>query len=256
MGSSADKLAAAYVERFGRQHWREFLALIGGFWQAVGAALERLGLDWRAVDLYQDGLPLCGREREIVTKAAATGSQNYQLLLELMSRGAGLVGTEDPKLLLKELRDVQAGVASPVARAERTPPYGSRPCVSRTSCPRVSRASRPRASSSSSSSSAAASVSSSFQNGSENTAAKEEETTEGKMPSPRAGETPATPAAHEETLTQRDAFIARRIGQTLVPGRTGVLFIGMMHHVESFLPKDIVVRRLDTQAPPGKGQPH
>jgi hypothetical protein len=54
-------------------------------------------------------------------------------------------------------------------------------------------------------------------------------------------------------LPKRDAYIARRIGQTLQPGRTGVLFIGMMHHVESYLPADIVVRRLDAGDGPAEG---
>ena len=49
---------------------------------------------------------------------------------------------------------------------------------------------------------------------------------------------------YREMLSKRDAYIGRRIGHSLQPGRTGLLFLGMMHNVESFLPEDMVVRRL------------
>ena len=52
------------------------------------------------------------------------------------------------------------------------------------------------------------------------------------------------PSPQGQTMARRDAYIGRRIDQSLRPGRTGVLFLGMMHNVESFLPADMVVRRL------------
>lgn len=173
----AHGLEAAYVERLGRRHWDEYLALVAGFWPAVRAGLEELDLDYREADLYQDGLPLCGRELEIVQEAAAGGSENHQLLLDLVARGATLVGTEDPNLLLEEYHHVKAALTNAPAAA-------------------------------------------------------------GPLE-------PARQAARaNEMLSKRDAFIGRRIGHSLRPGRTGVLFLGMMHKVEVFLPSDIVVRRL------------
>jgi hypothetical protein len=174
MGSSGEGLEAAYVERFGRRHWDEYLHLVQGFWQSVRDGLDQPGLDYHQVDLYQDGLPVCGKEEEIVRKAAAMGSQNHQLLLDLVGRGATLVGTEDPLLLLEEYHSVQAAL----------------------------------------------------------------------FRGPGAACAPDEVARHEETLSRRDAYIARRIDQTLRPGRTGVLLLGMMHNVESFLPADVVTRRL------------
>ena len=44
-----------------------------------------------------------------------------------------------------------------------------------------------------------------------------------------------------ERLEKRDNFIARRIDETLKPGETGILFIGMLHKVNTRLPKDIQV---------------
>jgi hypothetical protein len=183
MGTMAEDLEAAYVERFGRRHWDEYLALLDDFWQTVRAEMERLRLDYHRVDLYQDGLPVCGRELEIVEKAAALGSENHQLLLDLAARGATLMGTEDPNLLLEEYRNVKAALAEGVGKVR--------------SAPRIS------------------------------------------PPSPKG-----------QTVAKRDAYIGQRIGQSLRPGRTGILFLGMMHNVESFLPADIVVRHL---VPPVRG---
>ena len=49
----------------------------------------------------------------------APGSANHQLLLDLTQRGASLVGTEDPQLLLREyqLQRQQLGAATPAGQA-------------------------------------------------------------------------------------------------------------------------------------------
>jgi len=177
MGSMAEGLAAAIIDRFGRRHWDEYLALLDGFWQAVRAEIEALDLGYQQVDLYQDGLPVCGKELDLVKKATAAGSENHQLLLDLVARGATLMGTEDPKLLLDEYRDVKIALKDGL----------------------------------------------------------------GETSSPQQ---PVGVSRHKETLSKRDAYIGRRIGESLRPGRTGILFLGMMHDVEPFLPMDIVVMRL------------
>ena len=41
-----------------------------------------------------------------------------------------------------------------------------------------------------------------------------------------------------------DAYIARRIAETLPPGGVGLLFIGQAHSVVPHLPADIAVRQL------------
>ena len=45
---------------------------------------------------------MCGKEEHIVRELAGAGSLNHQLVLELMGKGAVLVGTEDPQLLIRE----------------------------------------------------------------------------------------------------------------------------------------------------------
>ena len=62
-----------------------------------------------------------------------------------------------------------------------------------------------------------------------------------------AGQGPGPPAAaarltlSESLLQRRDQFIAQRINDTLQPGETGLLFLGMLHAVERYLPRDIEV---------------
>ncbi len=48
----------------------------------------------------------------------------------------------------------------------------------------------------------------------------------------------------DKLLKERDAFIAKRITQTLANGETGILFIGAYHDVIPNLPEDIEVREV------------
>ncbi len=43
----------------------------------------------------------------------------------------------------------------------------------------------------------------------------------------------------QELIDARDGYIARRIDETLKPGEAGLLFIGMLHHVDKMLNADI-----------------
>jgi hypothetical protein len=178
MGSLREGLEAVYVEQFGRRRWQEHLALIDKFWRSVRTGLDELDLDYRRVDLYQDGLPVCGKELEIVRETAARGSENYQLLMDLISRGATLIGTEEVKLLLEEYRSLKEGLATKLSDDRSAKGIGS------------------------------------------------------------------DAARAAEILAARDAYIGRRIAETLVPGRTGILFMGMMHKVDAYLPGDILITRL------------
>ncbi len=102
MGSLLEKVKQEYVQRYGSAKWEEHLKSIDEVWTGIRRMIEALDLPYTTVRLYQDGLPDCGREAEIVKEVAAQGSKNHQLLLELMERGAMLMGTEDPELLLQE----------------------------------------------------------------------------------------------------------------------------------------------------------
>jgi hypothetical protein len=92
------------------------------FWSATRQAVEQLEQDWSGVNVYQDGLP--DSLPALVDKVVSMGpGQNYELLRWLIERGATVLGTEDPSLLLEEHRLLKAindapGQAGGKARAE------------------------------------------------------------------------------------------------------------------------------------------
>lgn len=108
MGSFAPAYAAAFIARYGQSKWTERSAEFDAIWRVIADAIGALRLDMKRVKLYQDSLPICGREGELVTELATKGSRNHQLLESLVQAGATLVGTESPALLLDEYKLLQS----------------------------------------------------------------------------------------------------------------------------------------------------
>lgn len=148
----------------------------------IRAKLLLRDLQWERVRIYQDGLTVSGKEMEIARDVAAKGSKNYQLILELVEKGAKLMATESPELLFREYAHIQR-IAEAQAEGERE------------------EAKRRYA------------------------------------------------AESAEILRARDAFIARRIAETLEEGEVGILFLGMMHEVDRLLPEGIQVEFLIDRLP-------
>jgi hypothetical protein len=180
MGSQAEALERAHVQRHGRGEWARSRRLIDEVWEGLRKRLLALDLDYRTMRIYQDGLPVCGRELDIVREVAQGGSRNYALILELLERGAMLEGTESPGLLRQEYERVRCALTKESAPT-------------------------------------------------------------------RTGELRARES--ERILHQRDEFIARRVDESLKEGEVGILFIGLMHRVDRFLPADIEVQYLIHRLP-------
>lgn len=104
MGSFSESLKKEFLSRYGARKWQEHIRGIEGFWDLVTQRVLSFPLNFRRVRVYQDGLPCCSHELAIVREVAAKGSKNHQLLLQLVGRGAIVMGTEDPELLLEEHR--------------------------------------------------------------------------------------------------------------------------------------------------------
>jgi hypothetical protein len=102
MGRFSGELTQATLRRAGQRGLHRKLQAIDQVWADIRNAIEDLDLPFDRVRVYQDGLPVCGREAEIAAELARAGSVNHQLLLLLKSRGAVLMGTEAPELLLRE----------------------------------------------------------------------------------------------------------------------------------------------------------
>ncbi len=77
-------------------------AVVKYFWTTTENAINGFSLDYSKVKIYQDSLPVCGKESDIVDDTAKTGSPNYLLIQALRSKGATIIGTESPELLLEE----------------------------------------------------------------------------------------------------------------------------------------------------------
>ncbi len=124
LGSLAESVRARYLEHFGPAAWKHREHAVERLWSAIRTAIDALGLDYARVRVYQDGLPVCGKEEQIVRELAGAGSLNHQLVLELVGKGAALVGTEDPGLLIREYqlqRRLMDPAAAPASAASPSP---------------------------------------------------------------------------------------------------------------------------------------
>lgn len=102
MGALGKTVQHISTRRLGRRGWKRNANRINQMWVRIGRAIQRLELCYTEVRLYQDGLPVCGRELEIARELAEAGSRNHGLLLQLVDKGATLMGTESPELLVEE----------------------------------------------------------------------------------------------------------------------------------------------------------
>ena len=174
MGTLARSVRRLTTQKLNRQAWKRNEDVIRGLWEEIRRAVEGWKLPWKHVRLYQDGLPRCGREAEIVADLARAGSPNHQLLLSLMKKGAALMGTESPDLVLEEYRIAQQILAA-------------------------------------------------------------EDPKEATRLHARHD------ARRRSLLARRDQYIARRLNESLLAGETGLLFLGVLHSLDSRLAKDIAV---------------
>lgn len=107
MGSMAGPLKNQYIQQFGIVKWREHIRTVEDMWKGIRQRIGALRLDYKKVKIYQDGLPLCGKELEIMEDVARLGSHNYAIILELVKKGADLIGTEDAGLLVEEYNSIK-----------------------------------------------------------------------------------------------------------------------------------------------------
>jgi hypothetical protein len=112
MGALSESILQATMQKVGKKGLARKMDVIERIWTEIERAIDRLTLSYEKVRLYQDSLPVCGREAEIVKELAQTGSRNHQLLLRLTNKGATIMGTESLELLLEEYNLVKQILAS------------------------------------------------------------------------------------------------------------------------------------------------
>jgi hypothetical protein len=172
MGTLGSSVSRAKVSAFGQRRVEQAAAGVQKLWDRIETIVSKLA---------DNGLPVCGREREIVAELAEAGSRNHGLLLKLQARGAVLMGTESPELLVEEYQVALAKFA----------------------------------------------------------------------PGAAAGAGKHRDRLRHDLIDRRDRYVAERINSTLLPGETGILFMGMLHKIARWLDRGIsVVYPL----PPGGGK--
>jgi hypothetical protein len=110
--------------RMGEEVFQQRQSVINAAWDRVEMWASTLEPSLARCKLYQDGLPLCGKEEQIVRDLAAKGSRNHRLLLRLIERGATLLGTESPELLVSEYELAKA-IVSPNADRKALEPVAA-----------------------------------------------------------------------------------------------------------------------------------
>ena len=104
MGDLGPSVRDSYLKKMGLQAWRRKKLMIERYWNELAKAVNNLNLPFPNTKIYQDGLPFSedGREIALVETLASAGSLNHRLVKQLIDKGAALIGTESPELLIKE----------------------------------------------------------------------------------------------------------------------------------------------------------
>lgn len=121
LGSQKDLAVRASLRMGGRRALERKTQAIKDLWTRIEHFVESLELPWEKVRVYQDALPVSGREQEIVTELARGGSLNHHLILRLSERGATIMGTESPGLLLAEYEAAKKALESGGRRVAASP---------------------------------------------------------------------------------------------------------------------------------------
>jgi hypothetical protein len=120
MGGLSESVRRATLRKFGLRGLKSKETLVDKIWMEVEQIIKGLDLSYETVRIYQDGLPVCGREIEIVTDLAKSQSRNYRLLLSLREKGATIMGTESVDLLKEEYKHVKdISISENVSKLEK-----------------------------------------------------------------------------------------------------------------------------------------
>jgi len=103
LGSIANHVDKRGIAGFGEEFWKRHRETISGFWDSISD--YSANLEVKDLRIYQDGLVADGEVgKKIVEEGVKAGSKNYEIIDDLIKRGAILVQTEDFPLV-KEERD-------------------------------------------------------------------------------------------------------------------------------------------------------
>ena len=103
LGSIANHVDKRGIAVFGEEFWKKHRETISGFWDSIVKYFTNLEV--KDFKIYQDGMVADAEVgQKIVEEGVKSGSKNYEIIDDLLKKGAVLVKTED-FALVKEERD-------------------------------------------------------------------------------------------------------------------------------------------------------
>lgn len=103
LGSIANHVDKRGIAVFGEEFWKKHRETISGFWDSIVKYFSNLEVN--DFKIYQDGMVADAEVgQKIVEEGVKSGSKNYEIIDDLLKKGAVLVKTED-FALVKEERD-------------------------------------------------------------------------------------------------------------------------------------------------------
>ena len=105
LGSLGQKLSQEGSQVYGTDSWQDHIDQVDISWSKIESEIlkrvKKVSLE--KIKIYQDGLPVVGEiGYKIVKDAAEKGSVNYQIIDNLLTKGAKLEIAENKEILLKE----------------------------------------------------------------------------------------------------------------------------------------------------------
>jgi len=101
LGSIAEQVNKKGIAALGEEFWKKHRETVSGLWDSIIKYFS--GLEVKNFKLYQDGMVADGEVgQKIVNEVARAGSKNYEVIEDLLRRGAILVQTENFTLVKKE----------------------------------------------------------------------------------------------------------------------------------------------------------
>ncbi|MBA4391539.1 MAG: hypothetical protein C0399_11475 [Syntrophus sp. (in: bacteria)] len=101
LGSVGEDIAKRGLREFGETLWKRHQETVLGFWDAIAGYFDSIEVS--GFKVFQDGMVADGETgMTIVQEVVKTGSRNYQIISELIRKGAILVKTEDINLVREE----------------------------------------------------------------------------------------------------------------------------------------------------------
>ncbi|MEK6584555.1 MAG: hypothetical protein AABY66_06815 [Nitrospirota bacterium] len=101
LGSLAEEVTKRGISDLGSEIWSKHEETVLSFWDVIIKYFDSIEVS--GFKLYQDGMPAEGEVgQRIVDEVVKSGSKNYEVIANLIHRGAILVRTEDVDLVKKE----------------------------------------------------------------------------------------------------------------------------------------------------------